>query len=159
MEVLGEIRPTAPEMTALRPLKPAHRGPQAPSLKSAVGGGFRLGHRTPDRGIVNLVMAWPEGMITGSISSGRDHRGHAVVQGIPVPGGDHRARRVAVHRFPLSFREVEEILLARGIVVSYETMRKGREHHVFVSISYAVGRPHTVDLSPIWDTGTYQPWT
>jgi len=66
---------------------------------------------------------------------------------------------VAVHRFPLSFREVEEILLARGIVVSYETMRKGREHHVFVSISYAVGRPHTVDLSPIWDTGTYQPWT
>ena len=27
------------------------------------------------------------------------------------------------HRFPLSFREVEELLLARGIVVSHETVR------------------------------------
>ncbi len=27
------------------------------------------------------------------------------------------------HRFPLSYREVEELLLARGIVVSYETIR------------------------------------
>jgi putative transposase len=27
------------------------------------------------------------------------------------------------HRFPLSFREVEELLLSRGIVVSYETIR------------------------------------
>jgi hypothetical protein len=27
------------------------------------------------------------------------------------------------HRFPLSFREVEELLLARGIVVSHETIR------------------------------------
>jgi putative transposase len=28
------------------------------------------------------------------------------------------------HRFPLSFREVEELLLARGVVVSYETIRQ-----------------------------------
>jgi hypothetical protein len=27
------------------------------------------------------------------------------------------------HRFPLSYREVEELLLARGIVVSHETIR------------------------------------
>ncbi|MDX3697880.1 IS6 family transposase, partial [Streptomyces europaeiscabiei] len=27
-------------------------------------------------------------------------------------------------RFPLSFREVEELMLARGIVVSYETVRR-----------------------------------
>jgi putative transposase len=27
------------------------------------------------------------------------------------------------HRFPLSFREVEELLLARGIAVSHETIR------------------------------------
>ena len=27
------------------------------------------------------------------------------------------------HRFPLSFREVEELMLARGVVVSYETIR------------------------------------
>jgi putative transposase len=26
------------------------------------------------------------------------------------------------HRFPLSFREVEELMLARGVVVSYETI-------------------------------------
>lgn len=28
------------------------------------------------------------------------------------------------HRFPLSFREVEELLLERGIIVSYETIRR-----------------------------------
>jgi len=28
------------------------------------------------------------------------------------------------HRFPLSFREVEELMLARGVVVSYETIRQ-----------------------------------
>lgn len=28
------------------------------------------------------------------------------------------------HRFPLSFREVEELLLARRIVVSHETIRQ-----------------------------------
>ena len=27
------------------------------------------------------------------------------------------------HRFPLSFREVEELMLQRGVVVSYETIR------------------------------------
>ncbi|MFD6326503.1 IS6 family transposase [Streptomyces sp. NPDC058442] len=28
------------------------------------------------------------------------------------------------HRFPLSFREVEELMLQRGVVVSYETIRR-----------------------------------
>ena len=28
------------------------------------------------------------------------------------------------HRFPLSFREVEELMLVRGVVVSYETIRQ-----------------------------------
>jgi putative transposase len=28
------------------------------------------------------------------------------------------------HRFPLSFREVEELMLGRGVVVSYETVRR-----------------------------------
>jgi putative transposase len=28
------------------------------------------------------------------------------------------------HRFPLSFREVAELLLQRGITVSYETIRQ-----------------------------------
>ena len=29
------------------------------------------------------------------------------------------------HRFPLSFREVEELMLVRGVVVTYETIRPG----------------------------------
>jgi putative transposase len=28
------------------------------------------------------------------------------------------------HRFPLSFREVEELMLERGLVISYETVRQ-----------------------------------
>ncbi|SBW17815.1 hypothetical protein FDG2_0384 [Candidatus Protofrankia californiensis] len=28
------------------------------------------------------------------------------------------------HRFPLNFREVEELMLARGVIVSYETVRQ-----------------------------------
>jgi putative transposase len=28
------------------------------------------------------------------------------------------------HRFPLSFREVEELLLARGVIVSHEAVRR-----------------------------------
>ncbi len=28
------------------------------------------------------------------------------------------------HRFPLSFREVEELMLERGVLVSYETVRR-----------------------------------
>ena len=28
------------------------------------------------------------------------------------------------HRFPLSFREVEEMMMKRGVVVSYESLRR-----------------------------------
>ena len=38
-----------------------------------------------------------------------------VVQGAPVPGGDHRHCVWLYHRFPLSFREVEELMLERGV--------------------------------------------
>src|SRR3546814_2970294 len=37
---------------------------------------------------------------------------------------NHRPCRLAVFRFPLSLRLVEEMLLERGIVVSYETIRR-----------------------------------
>jgi hypothetical protein len=43
-------------------------------------------------GIVNLVLPSEAGMIGGLISVGRglgDGRRGAVVQGVPVPGGDH----------------------------------------------------------------------
>ena len=32
-------------------------------------------------------------------------------------------------RFPLSFREVEELMLVRGVAVSYETIRRRRCRH------------------------------
>jgi hypothetical protein len=48
----------------------------------------------------------------------------AVLQGVSLPGGDHQPRCLAYHRFPLSFCEVQEMILARGVVVSHETIRQ-----------------------------------
>jgi hypothetical protein len=42
----------------------------------------------------------------------------------PLPAGRHPARRLAVFRFPLSYRNVEDLLAERGIDVSYETVRR-----------------------------------
>ncbi|MGH3848098.1 MAG: hypothetical protein ACRDRT_00025 [Pseudonocardiaceae bacterium] len=39
-------------------------------------------------------------------------------------GGDHQSLRLVVPRFPLSFREVEEMMMARGVLVTYETIRQ-----------------------------------
>jgi hypothetical protein len=52
-----------------------------------------------------------------------EHRS-AVVQASPLPGRHHPALRVVVLRFSLSFRDVEEMMLERGVVVSYETIRR-----------------------------------
>jgi putative transposase len=46
------------------------------------------------------------------------------LQAPPVSACDHRPCGVAVLRFPLSLRLVEEMLLERGIIVSYETVRR-----------------------------------
>jgi putative transposase len=40
------------------------------------------------------------------------------------------------HRFPLSFREIEEMMLARGVVVSHETIR---QWSVKFGAAYAAG--------------------
>lgn len=45
------------------------------------------------------------------------------VQAPPVSGGRHPPRRVAVLRFSVSFRDVEELLAQRGIEVGYATIR------------------------------------
>src|SRR3954454_6880106 len=63
-------------------------------------------------------------MISESIRRRGDPRGRGVVQGPPVSGGDHRALRMAVSPLPASFREVEELMLVRGVIVSYETIRQ-----------------------------------
>ena len=62
--------------------------------------------------IVNLVSCLVAGMIGGLISAGRGWvRGRrcAVLQGVPVSGGDHQPLRVALPAPPLSFREVREL--------------------------------------------------
>ncbi|MFI2041078.1 IS6 family transposase [Streptomyces bottropensis] len=48
----------------------------------------------------------------------------SVVQGAPVPVEVISYCVWLYHRFPLSFREVEELMLERGIVLSYETVRR-----------------------------------
>jgi hypothetical protein len=55
------------------------------------------------QGIVNLVGCMVAGMIGGLIRVGRGwvrSRRCAVVQGVPVPGGDHQPLRVAVPPVP-----------------------------------------------------------
>ena len=59
-------------------------------------------------------------VLEGAVCGGRV----AVVQGAPVPGRGHLPLRVAVPPLPAAFREVEELMLERGIVVSYETVRR-----------------------------------
>jgi transposase-like protein len=65
-------------------------------------------------------------MVFGSITAEEVVRGGrvAVVQGSPVPGRGDLALRVLYFRFPLSFREVEELMLQRGVIVSHETVRR-----------------------------------
>ena len=48
-----------------------------------------------------------------------------VVQGPPLPGRRSSPTVWLYHRFPLSFREVEELMLQRGVVVSYEPSGPG----------------------------------
>ena len=65
-------------------------------------------------------------MIFGLVMSG----GTAVESAPPSYKGHRYPVEVISHcvwlhfRFPLSFREVEELLLERGVIVSYETIRR-----------------------------------
>jgi putative transposase len=78
-------------------------------------------------GVVNLVRPSVAGMIGGLISVGRGWLMAAVV---PSYKGFRYPVEVIGHcvwlyyRFPLSFREVEEMMLERGVVVTYETIRQ-----------------------------------
>jgi putative transposase len=65
------------------------------------------------------------------ISSRVDRLGRAVVESAApsYKGFRYPAEIIAhcvwlYHRFPLSFREVEELMLARGVIVSHETVRQ-----------------------------------
>src|SRR5271165_3802360 len=47
---------------------------------------------------------------------------------ISVPSGDHSPGDLALLRFTLSFRDVEDLLAERGIAISYETIRRWVNH-------------------------------
>ncbi|MDT7596595.1 MAG: putative transposase, partial [Pseudonocardiales bacterium] len=51
-------------------------------------------------------------------------RGCGVLPGVSLPSGDHLPLRVAVLPLPAELPEVEEMMLARGVVVSHETIRQ-----------------------------------
>jgi putative transposase len=46
------------------------------------------------------------------------------LQAPSLPARDHRARRLLPFRFSLSYRDVEELLAERGVIVTYETVRQ-----------------------------------
>jgi putative transposase len=56
--------------------------------------------------------------------SSHEHTIDYPVQAPPFPGGDHQPWGLALFRFCLSYRDVEEFLFARGIIVTYEAIRK-----------------------------------
>jgi putative transposase len=61
------------------------------------------------------VGCWEDGAVSTAAPSYKGHR-------YPVEIIAHCVW--LYHRFPLSFREVEELMFARGVVVSYETIRR-----------------------------------
>jgi putative transposase len=65
-------------------------------------------------------------LVSGLVAAKIGGRGRCivVVQGTPVPAEIIAHCVWLYHRFPLSFREVEELMLQRGVVVSYETIRQ-----------------------------------
>ena len=85
--------------------------------------------RSPWLGIVNLGGGVATGMIGGS-SVARVEGGGLVGTGAPSYKGFRFPAEIISHcvwlyyRFPLSFREVEEMMLQRGIMVSHETVRR-----------------------------------
>ena len=65
---------------------------------------------------------------SGSVADWADETRHAELPGISIPSRNHQPRRLAVHRFGVSFRDVEDLLAQRGITVSYEAIRRGHGH-------------------------------
>ena len=66
-------------------------------------------------GIVNLTRVWQTGVMKTTTPSYQRHRFPSVIISHAV---------WLYHRFCLSFREVEELLAERGIIVTYETVRQ-----------------------------------
>ncbi len=75
-------------------------------------------------GTVTLADRWDDLLIdqpgkgSSAGSASLSHKGHRY----PAEVISHRVW--LYHRFPLSFRQVEELMLERGVTVSYETIRR-----------------------------------
>ena len=50
--------------------------------------------------------------------------GHHLLQTSPLSTGNHSTRRLALCRFALSYRDVEDLLAERGLDISYESVRR-----------------------------------
>ena len=53
-----------------------------------------------------------------------NEQSRAELSRLPIPIRDHQPNCVALYRFALSFRDVEDLLAQRGITVTYETIRQ-----------------------------------
>jgi len=63
-------------------------------------------------------------MISESVRRRGISVGEVSYKGHRYPAEIHAHRVWLYHRFPLSFRDVEELMLVRGVIVSYETIRQ-----------------------------------
>ena len=96
--------------------------------------GLRLRHRTANTA---AQFRWHLRLSDQSLVNGHCHvveRGELGECGVTTPMLSYKGHRYPAEiinhcvwlyfRFPLSFREVEELMLERGVVVSYETIRR-----------------------------------
>lgn len=64
--------------------------------------------------------------LAGSVSLSLDlaHYGDAELPRVPLPAGDHQSCRVVVPQVQPRFRDVEDLLAERGVIVTYESIRQ-----------------------------------
>ena len=109
----------------LPPTHPAH------SPDSGSGAGFVTLFRVCDLFVLPVA-----------IDHGKDK-----LQWLPLSARDHSAGDLAVFSVrPLSFRDVEDLLAERGIIVSYETVRRWVNHFgpkIAADLRKRRPRPHT----------------
>ena len=67
-------------------------------------------------GIVNL---------SRQMTESADEKRPIPLSRLPFPARNHQLRRLGHHRFCMSFRDVEDLLAQRGIIVSYEATGAG----------------------------------
>src|SRR6476660_3351816 len=89
-------------------------------------------------------------MISESIRNRRDIVGEVSYKGHRFPAEIIAHCVWRYHRLPLSFREVEELMLVRGVIVTYETIRQwcAKFGPVFLAPPPTPTRRHVASRSP-----------